>query len=233
MNDAARVPPSAAAVRGSRMRRFVPVVLPAAMVAATLAWFAAVQARETGGPAANGAQAPTPPVVTPAAPAPARATTPPAPRRAVAPAAPAFDAGAHSGTVKRYCAACHSERGKAGGLSLAGFDAGEAVGAPPSRREDDPQAARRHDAARRRAASARGRRARRAGRRARNADRRRGRPRAEPGLRVRSSGSTAPSTSARSRICSPSTSTSRRSCRPTPSARASTTSPTRRRSRRR
>ncbi len=41
---------------------------------------------------------------------------------AVTPAV-AFDAAAHTGTVKTYCATCHSERGKAGGLSLAAFDA--------------------------------------------------------------------------------------------------------------
>ena len=40
------------AARSSRMPRFVPVALPAAMVAATLAWFAAVQAREATAPAA-------------------------------------------------------------------------------------------------------------------------------------------------------------------------------------
>jgi len=52
-----------------------------------------------------------------------------APRAAVpaasAPAAPAFDAAAHTATVKTYCATCHSERGKAGGLSLAAFDAAQ------------------------------------------------------------------------------------------------------------
>ena len=29
--------------------------------------------------------------------------------------------------VKQYCAGCHSERAKAGGLSLAAFDAGAAT----------------------------------------------------------------------------------------------------------
>ncbi|HUU34912.1 MAG TPA: DUF1592 domain-containing protein [Vicinamibacterales bacterium] len=64
------------------------------------------------------AQAPTASV--PAVPRPARSGV-------VAPAAPAapaaFDAAAHTSTVKTYCATCHSERGKAGGLSLANFDA--------------------------------------------------------------------------------------------------------------
>jgi mono/diheme cytochrome c family protein len=103
------------------MRRFVPAALPAAMVAATLAWFAAVQARESAAPAVTGAAAIQAPAAPPAAPAPVRATT--APGRAAAAAAPAFDAAAHTATVKQYCATCHSERGKAGGLSLAGFDA--------------------------------------------------------------------------------------------------------------
>jgi mono/diheme cytochrome c family protein len=103
------------------MRRFVPVALPAAMVAATLAWFAAVQAREAAAPAITGVAAAVQAPAAPAAPAPVRATA--APRRAAATVAPAFDAAAHTATVKQYCATCHSERGKAGGLSLAGFDA--------------------------------------------------------------------------------------------------------------
>jgi mono/diheme cytochrome c family protein len=39
-------------------------------------------------------------------------------------------AAAHSATVKQYCATCHSERGKAGGLSLADFDAAAASADP-------------------------------------------------------------------------------------------------------
>ena len=58
---------------------------------------------------------------------------------------------AYTATVKQNCTTCHSERGKAGGLSLAGFDATRAQHAE-HHREDDPQAARRHDAAGRRAA---------------------------------------------------------------------------------
>jgi mono/diheme cytochrome c family protein len=108
------------------MRRFVPVALPAAMIAATLAWFAAVQAREAGAPAAISAQAPATPVAAPVPPVPVRgAPLAAAPRRATAPAAAPFDAAAHTATVKQYCATCHSERGKAGGLSLASFDAGK------------------------------------------------------------------------------------------------------------
>jgi mono/diheme cytochrome c family protein len=103
------------------MPRFVPVALPTAVVAATLAWFAAVQAREATAPdTAEQRVAPAPAAA--AAPAP---TSSPAParRRAAAPAVPTFDAVNHTATVKQYCATCHSERGKAGGLSLAAFDA--------------------------------------------------------------------------------------------------------------
>ena len=57
----------------------------------------------------------------------AAATPKTAPRLAVAhqPAAPAevATASAQTALVKQYCAGCHSERGKAGGLSLAAFDA--------------------------------------------------------------------------------------------------------------
>ena len=56
--------------------------------------------------------------------------------------------------VKQYCTGCHSDRGKAGGLSLAAFDA-RPRRTRRRRREDGPQAARRHDAAARRPASAR------------------------------------------------------------------------------
>src|SRR4051795_5792550 len=41
--------------------------------------------------------------------------------------APVEAVDADSALVKQYCAGCHSERGKAGGLSLAAFDAGTAA----------------------------------------------------------------------------------------------------------
>src|SRR3954452_9737267 len=41
--------------------------------------------------------------------------------------APVEAVDADSALVKQYCAGCHSERGKAGGLSLASFDASAAV----------------------------------------------------------------------------------------------------------
>ena len=77
--------------------------------------------------------------------------------------------------VKQYCATCHSDRGKAGGLSLAGFDAAQAREQRRRRREDDPQAARRHDAAGRRASGPDGATLAGARRRARDADRSRAR----------------------------------------------------------
>ena len=60
--------------------------------------------------------------------------------------------------MKQYCVGCHSDRGKAGGLTLASFDAASGHRARRRRREDDPQAARRHDAAGRREAARRRRR---------------------------------------------------------------------------
>ena len=55
-----------------------------------------------------------------AAPAARRASTPPA----AAPSHPAgLSAASQTELVTQYCATCHSERGKAGGLSLAGFNA--------------------------------------------------------------------------------------------------------------
>jgi len=60
-----------------------------------------------------------------AAPAAARPATRTAPAAPVASHAlsPALSAREQSELIKTYCATCHSERAKAGGLSLAGFDA--------------------------------------------------------------------------------------------------------------
>jgi mono/diheme cytochrome c family protein/cytochrome c553 len=53
--------------------------------------------------------------------------------RPQAPAAPAArPADADSALVKQYCAGCHSERGRAGGLSLASFEASAAVEHAPT-----------------------------------------------------------------------------------------------------
>ena len=79
------------------------------------------------GLAARDAQAPAPPPRrarrAPARRA-ARRATPPRPGAArAAPATPAMVAAEQTRLVTTYCATCHSERGKAGGLSLASFDA--------------------------------------------------------------------------------------------------------------
>jgi len=101
------------------MPRFVHVALPAAMAAAAFAWFAAVQAREVAAPPAA-VRSSSADVAAQPSPAPPVAA---AVRKTSVPAAPVFDPAPHTATVKQYCATCHSERGKAGGLSLAAFDA--------------------------------------------------------------------------------------------------------------
>ncbi len=53
----------------------------------------------------------------------APATRPVSTRAAATPATPAMVAAEQTRLITTYCATCHSERGKAGGLSLAGFDA--------------------------------------------------------------------------------------------------------------
>ncbi len=78
-----------------------------------------------GSPSRPTAQAPTP-ARTPAAPS---VAAPSAPRPATSHAAPvsaSFAAADQTALVGQYCATCHSDRGKAGGLSLAGFDAAKA-----------------------------------------------------------------------------------------------------------
>jgi mono/diheme cytochrome c family protein len=76
---------------------------------------------------ATRAQAPAPP--TPAARPPAgKPAVPPATAKpTVSHAAPASSADAETQLVKQYCATCHSERGKAGQLSLASFNAAAAT----------------------------------------------------------------------------------------------------------
>jgi mono/diheme cytochrome c family protein len=77
--------------------------------------------------AAQGAQAPR--IASPAKPAAAKPASPkPAASHPAVPAAePGLSAEAQTALVKQYCASCHSDRGKAGGLSLASFDAATAV----------------------------------------------------------------------------------------------------------
>jgi mono/diheme cytochrome c family protein len=69
--------------------------------------------------------APPPPASAPAPTPPAMATPPsgPKPAAAHAPVAAALTEAEQTALVGQYCAGCHSQRGKAGGLSLAGFDA--------------------------------------------------------------------------------------------------------------
>jgi mono/diheme cytochrome c family protein len=83
---------------------------------------------------------PAAPVAVSAAPAPVPAQAPrptprsaaPTPMTAHAPAAGAGpDVAAQTQLVKEYCATCHSDRGKAGGLSLAGFDAAQLLDHTP------------------------------------------------------------------------------------------------------
>jgi hypothetical protein len=107
------------------MRRNAAVTLGIGVVTLTVAWCV--------GTTASARQA-RPAAATPAAPA---ATAPPAapqaaPRRSASPrlAAPAMAPAAQTELVVTYCATCHSERAKAGGLSLAGFNAMRAHESP-------------------------------------------------------------------------------------------------------
>src|SRR5262245_46649284 len=63
-----------------------------------------------------------------------RATSSQAPRMAAAHPSSALPevatAAAQTALVKQYCAGCHSDRGKAGGLTLASFDAAAIAGDP-------------------------------------------------------------------------------------------------------
>src|SRR5689334_24218426 len=54
---------------------------------------------------------------------------PPAPKPVAshAPAAPVFGVAEQTALVKQYCTGCHSDRGKAGQLTLASFDAANAA----------------------------------------------------------------------------------------------------------
>src|SRR6185436_16632033 len=54
----------------------------------------------------------------------------PAARPAPAPAAPDQRPAATTQTMKQYCVGCHSDRGKAGDLSLADFDVAHATDHP-------------------------------------------------------------------------------------------------------
>ena len=60
----------------------------------------------------------------------ARQATAPKLATSHSPAAPLPTAESQTAVVKQYCATCHSDRGKAGGLSLAAFDASAAAQHP-------------------------------------------------------------------------------------------------------
>ena len=84
--------------------------------------------------AATSGQAPAPtPTPTPATPAASKPATPttqtakPVPVASHAAMAPAFGPVEQNAMVKQYCVGCHSDRGKAGGLTLASFDAAKAT----------------------------------------------------------------------------------------------------------
>ena len=93
----------------------------------------------------------------PKKPAPAPAGTPaPKPAMAVAHKAPPAPAAApQPDLTKQYCVGCHSEKGKAGGLSLVSFDPSNADQSADVAETHHPQAAARHDAAAGRAAARR------------------------------------------------------------------------------
>ncbi len=181
------------------------------------------------------------------APAPAAAQSAPAPRaaaprtatpRAASTAPRAGSAGQHDGGRRTDAPRHHllrdlPQRTRQGRRPLArqlGRDEGAA--AARGRREDDPQAARRHDAAARREEAGR-RRHRLAHRRARDPHGRIRGQQPESRAGGRSSASRAPNTRPPCATCSTSRSTSPRTCPPTRRPTASTTSPKRRPSRRR
>ena len=94
----------------------------AAIAATVLASVAIVQSRPAAPPGVAFVQAVPPAPVAKAPPAAGMIRPVRTASTAATPVAPTFDAAAHTSTVKTYCATCHSERGKAGGLSLAAFD---------------------------------------------------------------------------------------------------------------
>src|SRR5262245_6336950 len=77
-------------------------------------------------PTAKRSSSPSTTQTAPASPKPAA----PKPAMAVAHAPDASTTDAQAAMVKQYCATCHSEKGKAGGLSLAGFDPSKATDHP-------------------------------------------------------------------------------------------------------
>ena len=62
------------------------------------------------------------------------APAPPATKLAVSHGAAGLSVKSQNELVARYCATCHSDRGKAGGLTLAGFDAARSTRTARSRK---------------------------------------------------------------------------------------------------
>jgi Protein of unknown function (DUF1592)/Protein of unknown function (DUF1588)/Protein of unknown function (DUF1585)/Protein of unknown function (DUF1587)/Protein of unknown function (DUF1595)/Cytochrome C oxidase, cbb3-type, subunit III len=98
-----------------------------ASVCAALAVSIALQAQQPQPSAPAPARPPSPSTAAPAKP------RPPAPaRQSARPSEPATNPGVlaaeeHTAVIKKYCTGCHSDRGKAGGLSLAAFDVAKAA----------------------------------------------------------------------------------------------------------
>jgi hypothetical protein len=79
-------------------------------------------------PAQPAARPATPQAGPPDAPSPTRPAAAPAPvRQSSSSPSTSFDAEAQTALVKQYCVGCHSDRAKAGGLTLASFDAAKAA----------------------------------------------------------------------------------------------------------
>src|SRR5690348_14863595 len=96
------------------------------LLAASLAAMPTILGAQASSPAKPAA----PPPQKPAAAAPAAPATPAARTAPVVPAAshePVFGVTEQNALVKQYCTGCHSDRGKAGQLTLASFDASKAA----------------------------------------------------------------------------------------------------------
>ncbi len=103
--------------------------------AAVMAGVVWVVAAEQAQPSREAAQAPTSAPatatrVTQPSPTPAASTGAARPAMAVGHSAAGLPVEQQNALVKQYCATCHSDRGKAGGLTLASFDAGAVVDHP-------------------------------------------------------------------------------------------------------
>ena len=111
------------------MYRNATAALAAAAVGLTLAALPAASGAR--GEQAAGRPRATPPVAAaPVAPAPALRPARAGAAKPAAPSVPAMSSAAQTELVATYCGTCHSERAKAGGLSLAGFNAMRAAESP-------------------------------------------------------------------------------------------------------